>query len=388
VVEATRLFEEFNGAVLDDPRVNIVLADGRNHLALTDRKYDVIISQPSDPATAGVASLFTREFFQTCTVDREVFRSVVSSFTDVFDGTSIWSAAQLSEFLLIGSRAGAQIQLEELEARIKSPELNMDFKRLGVHDAESLSRFFVAGTESAVAFAGDAEPHVDDLPRLEFTAPRTVFSQKHPTRIIEALAGVRDGKIDWIKTDSAADEKAVAKIQKANQNYFDCRVLVHRSNLAYDNDNKSEAFALLVKASRLNPAHERILEVVKSLRRTYLAQMKAENIDAAIGVGRELIALLPNSAGDTNNLAWALATNPKSTASERADEKEGNELMHLQTMLTLTAAHRASKENREAYFVATKGIELAKQAGQTEQVKDCQAKFQKHVESLEKLISK
>ena len=47
---------------MDDPRVKIVIADGRNHLLLTDRTYDVIISQPSNLYPAGVADLFTREY--------------------------------------------------------------------------------------------------------------------------------------------------------------------------------------------------------------------------------------------------------------------------------------------------------------------------------------
>lgn len=212
------------------------------------------------------------------------------------------------------------------------------------------------------------------------------------------MAGVRDGKIDWLEIQSEADKKAVARIGQANQKYFDSRVLIHRSNLAYDNGNKAEGFALLVKASGLNPTHERILEVVKSLRRTYVEQMQTENFNEAIQVSRQLIELVPNSSGDINNLAWALISNPKSTASQPTDgiafakkaselaEKQGTELLHLQTMLTLTAAHRASGEHRESLLVATKGLDLARKAEAVEQVEDCQARFRRHVESLKKSI--
>ena len=41
-----------------------VRGDGRTHLSLTSRRYDVIISEPSNPWMAGVATLFTQEFFQ------------------------------------------------------------------------------------------------------------------------------------------------------------------------------------------------------------------------------------------------------------------------------------------------------------------------------------
>jgi len=38
--------------------------DARNHLLVTERNYDVIISEPSNPWIPGAANLFTREFFE------------------------------------------------------------------------------------------------------------------------------------------------------------------------------------------------------------------------------------------------------------------------------------------------------------------------------------
>jgi spermidine synthase len=64
VVEAGRYFKEFTGDVLNDPRVDLIVGDGRNHLALTNRQYDVIISEPSNPWVSGQANLFSREFFE------------------------------------------------------------------------------------------------------------------------------------------------------------------------------------------------------------------------------------------------------------------------------------------------------------------------------------
>ncbi len=63
VVEASEYFREFTADALNDPRANLIVGDGRNHLALTSRQYDVIISEPSNPWISGMANLFTREFF-------------------------------------------------------------------------------------------------------------------------------------------------------------------------------------------------------------------------------------------------------------------------------------------------------------------------------------
>jgi spermidine synthase len=45
-------------------RLEIINDDGRNYLAATDRMYDVIISEPSNPWITGVSDLFTVDHFE------------------------------------------------------------------------------------------------------------------------------------------------------------------------------------------------------------------------------------------------------------------------------------------------------------------------------------
>src|SRR5262245_3972003 len=65
VFAASRFFERWNGRPLDDPRVHVIVDDGRTYLSGTPERYDVIVSEPSNPWITGVSNLFTREFFQT-----------------------------------------------------------------------------------------------------------------------------------------------------------------------------------------------------------------------------------------------------------------------------------------------------------------------------------
>ena len=46
-----------------EARFSIIFADGRTAIQGSDRKYDLIISEPSNPWLAGVSNLFTKEFF-------------------------------------------------------------------------------------------------------------------------------------------------------------------------------------------------------------------------------------------------------------------------------------------------------------------------------------
>ncbi|MBI5061905.1 MAG: fused MFS/spermidine synthase, partial [Desulfatitalea sp.] len=63
VFEAARFFDPWNNGVLTDSRTRLIVQDGMAHLGLTETRYDVIISEPSNPWMAGMAALFTREFF-------------------------------------------------------------------------------------------------------------------------------------------------------------------------------------------------------------------------------------------------------------------------------------------------------------------------------------
>jgi len=63
IVEASHFFDGVNGRPLEDPRVRLILDDGRTYLSGTRERYDVIISEPSNPWMSGVSNLFTREFF-------------------------------------------------------------------------------------------------------------------------------------------------------------------------------------------------------------------------------------------------------------------------------------------------------------------------------------
>src|SRR6185369_8312103 len=101
VVEASREFSADNHDPLHDPRVHLIVGDGRSHLLLGQRQYDVIISEPSNPWIAGVAALFTREFFQmararlaphgmicqwahTYNITDDDLRSIIATFRSVF----------------------------------------------------------------------------------------------------------------------------------------------------------------------------------------------------------------------------------------------------------------------------------------------------------------
>ncbi len=65
MVEGSRHFYPGNRRVFDDPRSRIVIDDAKSYFASSQRRFDLMISEPSNPWVSGVASLFTVEFYET-----------------------------------------------------------------------------------------------------------------------------------------------------------------------------------------------------------------------------------------------------------------------------------------------------------------------------------
>jgi spermidine synthase len=133
VVKACRFFHDYNGYPLYDKRVDLVVNDARNHLLVTDKKYDVIISEPSNPWIAGAASLFTSEFFnlasrklqpngifcqwiQLYELQSEEFQAILRSFTAAFPSVHIFRVDM--DAILVGSTRANPIQLDQFQARL------------------------------------------------------------------------------------------------------------------------------------------------------------------------------------------------------------------------------------------------------------------------------
>jgi hypothetical protein len=63
MIRASRMFYPANRRVFDDPRSSFAIDDARSYFASRNERYDLILSEPSNPWVAGVSGLFTTEFY-------------------------------------------------------------------------------------------------------------------------------------------------------------------------------------------------------------------------------------------------------------------------------------------------------------------------------------
>jgi spermidine synthase len=64
MAQAARGFMPRNSGAFADPRGAILIDDAKSFFSSRNRRYDIIVSEPSNPWVSGVSSLFTREFYR------------------------------------------------------------------------------------------------------------------------------------------------------------------------------------------------------------------------------------------------------------------------------------------------------------------------------------
>ena len=64
MINASRAFYPANRRVFEDPRAHFVLDDAKSYFAASGRRFDLILSEPSNPWVSGVSGLFTTEFYR------------------------------------------------------------------------------------------------------------------------------------------------------------------------------------------------------------------------------------------------------------------------------------------------------------------------------------
>jgi spermidine synthase len=307
VVAASALFAPENGGVLSAPGLRLVTGDGRSHLLLTRQRYDVIVSEPSNPWMAGVAALFTREFFaaararlkpnglfcqwaHTYEMHEGDLRSIVATFASVFPQGTMWLVGE-GDLLLIGGDAAIESRLPGIVDRARLEGIAKPLAELGMTGSAApfvLLSQFVGGPAQMAAYGHGAPLQTDDRMALEFTAARAMYaaSSTDHGRTIRALTaggGVPPVVASTLRRAGAQDWRALGTTAlKANA-----------PALAYDSFQRAVALdsrdaAALHGASSAAALARRIPDLRSRL--TALAAREPDNVEVRIELAHVLAA--------------------------------------------------------------------------------------------------
>jgi spermidine synthase len=192
-IPASRFFEHVNNRPLNDPRLHLIIDDARTYLRVSQKRYDMIISEPSHPWVPGVANLFTREFFEM-TRDRlsdegvfvqwvqiyqlstETLRSVLATYQGVFPHVLVFRVGGVDkgkDLLLIGSNK--PLNLDKLTERVADPRMSAEIARVNLKSESDVRAWYVCDETTLRAAVAGAKINTDDNMHIETTVPREAF---------------------------------------------------------------------------------------------------------------------------------------------------------------------------------------------------------------------
>jgi spermidine synthase len=189
VLNSVGAFEKFNRGVLHDPRVEVVAADGRNHIYGSQERYDVIVGDLFVPWHAGTGYLYTREHFETVE-SRLTERGI---FVQWLAGNQI----SLPELRLVAASFRDALAEMEIYQIIDTPVIGLVGRSHsgGISSKSSSSGFTSnhvrrACSPKAIAkWVASSRRNTDDFPLVEFLAAARHISRsaQRPTRVAAFL---------------------------------------------------------------------------------------------------------------------------------------------------------------------------------------------------------
>lgn len=349
---ASQFFHKVNHAPEKSGRLEMVFDDGRAYMQRSDRQFDIIISEPSNPWIAGVGNLFTREFFQaarahlrpggvlsqwvqTYQFTVEEYAMILRTLLSVFPHCGVVTLVDGGDTIILASDRPLtfdEAAQSALAARLaKAPQSKKDLQAyFGSDDFRSiLLRHFAAdetGLEPLFAEAGPSVLNTDLNLRLEYNAPLRLFApatdalrQKvmslftPESRVALAKSmnvPAETGFLEWSLGVHAfaqgQGDAALEHLRKAVE--ADPRLAGAWSDLAKGYlaaEKRGQALDALVKLLPLRPDDIEL--------KIQTAALMANQGDPWRGVElyREALRLDPTSLSARINLAWILAVSPQ-----------------------------------------------------------------------------
>ncbi len=200
MVEAAKGFRPRVELAYTAPESRIFIDDAKTYFSTHNKRYDIILSEPSNPWVSGVASLFTREFYahvrrhlnsngillqwiQTYEVDEALVASIVKAMSEYFPNYIIYAPNGVD--MIFVARADGAVPLPKL-GNLNSPSIRAELGRVGIlsdhdldlrriGDARSLGPLF---SSFSIAANSDYDPVVD------LRAARNRFLRENATKFI------------------------------------------------------------------------------------------------------------------------------------------------------------------------------------------------------------
>jgi len=309
VVDALPLFADWNRSFYKDPRVELVVADGRNYLLGTRAEFDVIISDLFVPWRAGTGDLYTVEHFEV--VRRRLapggifaqwlpgyqlsvgqLRTICHSLAEVFPAVTLWRNdfhPDQPPLAVVAYRDGPVLDAASVRAgcrrlaKVARPPAPL------LSDPVGVELLYVCGDAALRNWASGAALNTDDFPIIEYTTPASSFRRARellpPLR--ELLAGFRPRS--WCYPQLPAPDRPIDEVLHAADLMLD-------ANAARGEQNFEVEFRLVKQLAELlgdvRGSADFVTNVASRYRERQMTARSDELLDALVGYPAPPVAAL------------------------------------------------------------------------------------------------
>jgi len=246
VLEHASYFSDSNRDVLEDPRVRVHVNDGRQHLRMQPAEtYDLVTLEPPPINFAGVASLYSKEFYELAKsrlreggyltqwlpgyqVSGETNLAIVKAFVDVFPG-AILASGWDRELILMGKKGGDTVlDIERVRASLAAePRVRADLADIDVHSLRDLVATFAAPYRALANATSSADPVTDDDPVMEYDALTASYDNRMPAEMFD-VSSLRSWCPDCYEGAALRSEFAgLEELRKAMAAYYASDAFLH-----------------------------------------------------------------------------------------------------------------------------------------------------------------
>ncbi len=236
VIQAAPYLEKLNRGVLRDPRLHLVLDDARNYLLTSRDEYDLIISEPSNPWIAGVATLFTDEYYasarahlapggrfvqwiQAYSLDPADLRMILATLSKHFPETTLWRIHG-GDLMALSRTVNTPINFDRLRTLWQNPGLREDYETLELRHPEGIIAYYALNDSEVRRLAAGSVLNTDDRTLLEYHAPRALLNHSlldsNAKLIHENREGILPANLDPAETRRALEAAAETNYRLAN----------------------------------------------------------------------------------------------------------------------------------------------------------------------------
>ena len=192
VIQGLKSISSYKFEVMSNPKINIIEKDAFKYFTKTNKKFDLIVSEPSNPWVAGVENLFSREFYELAlkklnkggvlsqwfylySMDDRVFKMILSTLSQVFPYYEMYIVNRADVLILAGSTPFRQDPMIQ-KIRFLEPSLHTIHKALGFSHADDIMMLKVFGKDKISRIAQDFPvTHSLTHPKLTYMADRSFF---------------------------------------------------------------------------------------------------------------------------------------------------------------------------------------------------------------------